>query len=172
MLYDPENNLQDRSQWIFAFSLAILAINKTPIQKVGFSREQLYFRDSTDVLLVELDNKSFDELDFSTNQAMRDYLRKINYYRPNSSVYPKVYLNQLIYLKNAASYAPGQNKAFLPSSKGPLRVTSFNDANHCGTATDIADGKKVDFHVQDVIFIKHLQGLQFLFSEDWDKLLV
>ena len=147
-------------------------MNKTPIQKVGFSREQLNFRDGSDVLLVNLDDKTFDELDFSTNEAMRQYLRNINYYRPNSSTYPKVYLNQLIYLKNAASYPPGINKSFLPLSRGPLRVTSFNEANHCGTAIDIADSTRVEFHVQDVIFIKYLQGLQYLFSDNWDKLVV
>ena len=140
-IYDEKNDLT-RQNWDTALQLTLQAYNKLPIKKMNFTKEEIFYRFTTnDTLFLLQDEIEGEEI----SNELREYMMKKGKDRKKDTTRKKFEIGQIIYIKHDLPPTIGSNQAYKQTHRGPLKIIENNKAQKHVIARELDSNKY--FHI-------------------------
>ena len=166
-IYDEKNDFT-RQNWDTALQLALQAYNKLPIKKMNFTKEEIFYRFTTNDTLFSLQDEIEEE---EISNELREYMINKGKDRKKDTTRKKLEIGQIIYIKHDLPPIIGSNQAYKQTHRGPLKIIENNKTQKHVIARELDSNKYFHIAYDRIFTIEKAYEIPCLLSQTQETIL-
>ena len=166
-IYDEKNDFT-RQNWDTALQLTLQAYNKLPIKKMNFTKEEIFYRFTTNDTLFSLQDEIEEE---EISNELREYMINKGKDRKKDTTRKKLEIGQIIYIKHDLPPIIGSNQAYKQTHRGPLKIIENNKTQKHVIARELDSNKYFHIAYDRIFTIEKAYEIPCLLSQTQETIL-